>query len=97
VLRAARLFDGKSDRMVSPGVVVVLGDKIRGIGPAAEIPGGARTIDLGDATLLPGFMDAHTHLSSPHIEDYRDQILNEFRKEAPERALDATVNLRVTL
>ena len=89
VLEAARMFDGKSDRVVSPGVVVVLGDKIRGVGPAAEIPAGARTIDLGDATLLPGFMDAHTHLSSPHMNDYRDEILNEFRKEAVERALDA--------
>src|SRR5712692_3876209 len=97
VLRAARLFDSASGRVVTPGVVVVLGDKIRGVGAGAEIPAGARVIDLGDATLLPGFMDAHTHLSSPHFNDYRDEILYDFRKEAVERALDATENLRRTL
>ena len=97
VLKAARMFDGKSNSLTTPGLVVVTDNKIIAVGEGASIPTGAQVIDLGDATLLPGFMDAHTHLSSPHIEDYRDQILNEFRKEAPERALDATVNLRVTL
>src|SRR5258706_13260759 len=76
VLRAARVFDPKSDRMTTPGVIVVLGDKIRGMGPAAEIPAGARTIDLGDATLLPGFREAHTHLCSPHMEGCLSQIIN---------------------
>ncbi len=97
ILRAARMFDNASGRVVTPGVVVVLGDKIRGIGAAAEIPAGARVIDLGDATLLPGFIDAHTHLSMPHFNDYRDEILYDFRKEAVEKALDATENLRRTL
>lgn len=97
VLRAARMFDGKGDRMVSPGVVVVLGDKIRGVGAQAEIPAGARLIDLGDATLLPGFMDAHTHITMPHINDYRDGIVYGLRTSAVEQALDATVTLRRTL
>lgn len=97
VLRAARMFDGKSDRVVSPGLVVVLGDKIRGIGPKAEIPDNARTIDLGDATLLPGFMDAHTHLSGPHFDDYSKGMIYDMRTSPAERALDATVNLRRTL
>jgi imidazolonepropionase-like amidohydrolase len=57
------MFDGVSDRLVSPGVIVVLGDKIRGVGPNAEIPANSEIIDLGDATLLPGFIDAHTHLT----------------------------------
>src|SRR5262245_865318 len=63
VLKAARLFDGKSDRAVSPGLVVVTNNKITAIGGTA--PAGAEIIDLGDATLLPGLMDAHTHLSDP--------------------------------
>src|SRR5690348_4950608 len=65
VIKAARLFDGKSDRAISPGVIVVTGNKIASVGSSAISPAGAETIDVGDATLLPGFMDAHTHLSDP--------------------------------
>jgi imidazolonepropionase-like amidohydrolase len=97
VVRAARMFDGKADRSVSPGLVVVLGDKIRGTGAQAEIPAGARTIDLGDATLLPGFIDAHTHITMPHVSDYRDGIVYGLRTSSAEQALDATVTLRRTL
>jgi imidazolonepropionase-like amidohydrolase len=97
VLRAARMFDGVSDRIVSPGVVVILGDKIRGIGPNAEIPANSEVIDLGDATLLPGFIDAHTHLTDFYNLDARQQELNSLKQGPPERALLASVNARVTL
>jgi len=97
VLRAARLFDGKSDRLVTPGVVVVSRGKILAAGSAATTPAGAEIIDLGDATLLPGFIDAHTHLTNPYIPDYRQQILNDQQKTVAERTLDATDNLRKTL
>src|SRR5258706_9657537 len=97
VLKAARMFDGVSDRLVSPGLVVVFGEKIRGVGPGAEIPPGSETIDLGDATLLPGFIDAHTHLTMPYTADYRQQELDNFKKTTAEKAIESTVNARVTL
>ena len=64
VLRAARLVDGTGAAPVAKPVVVVAGDRIVAVGTSASvrIPAGARTIDLGDATLLPGFIDAHTHI-----------------------------------
>lgn len=97
VIKAARMFDGVSDRVVSPGVVVVLGEKIRGVGSTAAIPAGSEVIDLGDATILPGFMDAHTHLTMPFDFDYSRQQMDALQKTVAERALDASVNARVTL
>jgi len=97
VLKAARLFDGKSNSVVMPGLVVVTGDKIAGVGSGAAIPPGAQVIDLGDATLLPGFIDAHTHLTFPYSEDYKQSRLNTLQKTVAEEALDASVNARVTL
>src|SRR5580658_8745591 len=96
-IKAARMFDGVSDRVVSPGLVVVLGEKIRGAGAKAEIPAGSEIIDLGDATILPGFMDAHTHLTMPFDFDYRKQQMDGLTKTVAEQALDASVNARVTL
>ena len=64
VIRAARLLDGTGAPAITNGVVVVRGDRIVAAGAAAsvQVPAGARIIDLGDATLMPGFIDAHTHL-----------------------------------
>jgi imidazolonepropionase-like amidohydrolase len=62
VIRAARLLDGKSDTAVKDGVVIVEGEKIKAVGAGLAIPTNAKVIDLGDATLLPGLIDAHTHL-----------------------------------
>ena len=87
VLRAARLFDSKAGRLVSPGLLVAADGKILGVGPEASIPPGAETVDLGDATLLPGFIDAHTHLSGEYIEDWRQGFLDQLRKTVAERAL----------
>jgi len=97
VLRAARLFDGKSNSLVKPGVVVVTDGKIAGTGSTARLPTEAEVIDLGDATLLPGFIDAHTHLTMMYSEDYARAALDALRKPIPEMALDASINARTTL
>jgi len=97
VLKANRMFDGKGDHVVSPGLVVVSQGKILAAGAGAVIPAGAEIIDLGDATLMPGLMDAHTHLSDPYQADYRQGEMDLLKKTVAERALDASVNARVTL
>src|SRR5271163_436792 len=97
VLKAARMFDGKSNTITKPGLIVVSNGKIVGVGEGAAIPNGAEVIDLGDATLLPGFIDAHTHLTMDYREDYTKALLDGLQKPIPEMAIDATVNARVTL
>jgi imidazolonepropionase-like amidohydrolase len=62
VLRAARLVDVAAQRVVSDRAVIVEGGRIADVVDASTAPSGARTIDLGDRTLLPGLMDMHTHL-----------------------------------
>ena len=95
VLKAARMFDG--NRMSSPGIVVVSGGKILAAGQDAAIPAGAEVLDFGDATLSPGFIDAHTHLSHQSIENYLQRELDGLQKPVSEQALLATQNLRKTL
>ncbi|MBA2525679.1 MAG: amidohydrolase family protein [Pyrinomonadaceae bacterium] len=74
-IRAARLIDGTGKAPISNAIVIVTDEKITGVGAAGDVrvPVGARIIDLGDVTLLPGFVDAHTHiigrvLGDPEIE-----------------------------
>lgn len=71
VLRAAHLIDGTGAAEVQNAAIVVVGDSITWVGSAANVkaPAGARTIDLGDATLLPGFIDAHVHLAGRVLGD----------------------------
>jgi imidazolonepropionase-like amidohydrolase len=63
-IRAGRLFDGKSDRIISNQVIVVQDDRITAVGSAdrVPIPAAAEVIDLSKATVLPGLIDAHTHV-----------------------------------
>jgi imidazolonepropionase-like amidohydrolase len=70
-LKAARLIDGSGAAVVRNGVVVITGDRIVAVGTQSQvsIPAGARVIDLGDATLLPGFVDAHVHLIGRPLSD----------------------------
>jgi imidazolonepropionase-like amidohydrolase len=70
LLHAARLLEVDSGRMLEPGEVLVSGDRITGVGSRLERPAGAKVIDLGDTTLMPGLIDAHVHLFlHPGAED----------------------------
>jgi imidazolonepropionase-like amidohydrolase len=61
-IRAGRLFDAKSGAMLDNQVVLIKGDRITDVGGAVAIPAGARVLDLGTATVLPGMIDAHVHV-----------------------------------
>jgi len=63
VLKAAHFFDAVSGKLEEPGIVIVAGTRIQAVASHARIPDDAQVIDLGDATLMPGFIDAHVHLS----------------------------------
>jgi imidazolonepropionase-like amidohydrolase len=83
VLSAARMLDVAAGRVVSPGVVVVQGDRITAVGGTQ--PAGAEVIDLGDVTLMPGMIDAHVHLFlHPGAED-----LQTVEESVPQRVLIA--------
>jgi imidazolonepropionase-like amidohydrolase len=97
VLKAARLFDGKSNTLVQNGVVIVEGDKIVDVGSNPQIPSSARLIDLGEVTLCPGFMDAHTHLTDDYSGNYNERRLREIDLNVSEQAIRATVFARVTV
>ncbi len=97
VLKAARLFDGTSDKLVTPGVVVVTGGKIAGVGSDAAVPAGARVVDLGDATLLPGLIDAHVHLTQEMSDNWYRDFANNVLQLAPEKALLAIPYAKKTL
>jgi imidazolonepropionase-like amidohydrolase len=96
-LKAARMFDGKSNGLVQNAVVVVKADKIADAGSNIPIPAGAQVIDLGDSTLCPGFMDAHTHLTLDYSGDYNQRRLNELDLNVSEQAIIATAYARATV
>ncbi len=63
-IRAGRMFDARSGTLLNNQVIVVRGDRILDAGPNAAVPAGARVIDLGSATVLPGMIDAHVHVNT---------------------------------
>src|ERR1041384_1820747 len=83
-LKAARLFDGKSKTLLTNGVILVEGGKIRDVGGNIQIQAEAQVIDLGDATLSPGFIDAHTHLTMDFSGNYNERRLKELDKTISE-------------
>jgi imidazolonepropionase-like amidohydrolase len=92
VLRAARMLDVRTGRIVSPAVVVIEKDRIKSVNPAT-VPAGT-VIDLGDVTLLPGFIDMHTHLSSDLEGNW---LYRSVTDSAGDNALRGARNARKTL
>src|SRR5262252_6445334 len=97
LIRAARLFDGRGEATTSPALVVVRGGKIAAVGKLAAPPSEAETIDLGDATLLPGLIDAHTHLTEEASSDWKKDELDRFKKPIAQFAVESVEYARRTL
>ena len=90
VLHAARLLDIENGRVLTPGEVLVKGDRIVEAGTTVKRPAGAVIIDLGDRTLLPGLIDAHIHLFlHPGAEDLQTVL-----ESVPQRTIMATLAAR---
>jgi len=90
-IRAGHLFDSKSGQMLTNQVIVITGDKITDVGSNVQVPSWAQVIDLSQATVLPGLIDAHTHMFSSLTTGARVNT----SKEA--WTLMALKNLQVTL
>ena len=97
VLKAARMFDGKSKSLIPNGVIVVQGDKIVDAGSNLPVPIGGKVIDLGDVTLSPGFMDAHTHLTADFSGDFNKRRLEQLDLNVSEQAIRAVGYARTTV
>ena len=94
IVRAARLIDGTGSPPIAPAMVRVEGDRITAVGRTLPVPPGARVLDLGGATLLPGLIDLHTHLTSRMGVHWEDALLS---TTPGHDALWGARNARVTL
>ena len=97
VLRAAHLFDSVSGNLTDGAVIVVQGDRIQAVGGAASLPADAQVIDLGDATLLPGFIDAHVHLSQESGPNWYLDFYHDVMRFPAEQALYGAHYAKLTL
>src|SRR5687768_12869609 len=93
VLRAARMLDVEAGRIVPNARVVIEGDKIQMVNPAT-LPEGVRIIDLGNVTLMPGLIDAHTHLTG---EIGPNMLLEPVQETEIDAAFKAVKNARTTI
>jgi imidazolonepropionase-like amidohydrolase len=92
-VRAGRLLDGSGGAPLRDAVVLIENDRVKAVGSGLAIPAGAEVIDLSHATVLPGLIDCHTHVTSQSSNYYEDL----FRRSAIDRAVVAHVYARRTL
>jgi imidazolonepropionase-like amidohydrolase len=93
VLHAARLLEIDTGKMLSPGEVLVQGERIVEVGTSVTHPPGAEAIDLGDVTLMPGLIDAHVHM----FLHPGNEAMQTFRESVPERTIIATLAAKADL
>src|ERR1700676_4228618 len=96
-IRAGKLIDGKSDKPLENVLIVIEGDKIASVVAGGSAPAGVEVIDLSKATVLPGFIDTHTHVllqGDITAEEYDAQLLKE---SIPYRAILAARNAQIAL
>ena len=96
-IRAGRLIDGKSDQPILNALILIEGDKIVSVSKDGSSPAGVEVIDLTNATVLPGFMDVHTHVllqGDITAEEYDTQLL---KQSIPYRAILAARNAQIAL
>jgi imidazolonepropionase-like amidohydrolase len=96
-IRASKLIDGKNDKPVENALILIEGDKIVSVTAGGSAPAGAEVIDLSKATVLPGFMDVHTHVllqGDITAAEYDEQLL---KQSIPYRAILAERNAEIAL
>ena len=94
VIKAGRLIDGQSAEIRRNVIIVVQGNKITALGEKAAIPEGVAILDLSDKTVLPGFIDAHTHLMVDGVDDYGADL---YKNSTPFRTIRAVASVRQAL
>ena len=92
VIRAGHLLDVKTGKTLTHQVIVIQGDKIASVGSDTQVPAGALVVDLSNATVLPGLIDAHTHITMITNFGYSRLAIS-----VPREALNGARNARVTL
>jgi imidazolonepropionase-like amidohydrolase len=96
-IRAGKLIDGRGEKPLENPLILVEGDKVVSVTAGGSAPPGVQVVDLGNATLLPGFIDTHTHLllhGDTTTEEYDAQLLKE---SIPYRAILAARNAQIAL
>jgi len=93
-LKAGRLIDGQNTEARRDVIIVIQGNKITAIGEKAAVPKDAALVDLGDKTVLPGFIDVHTHIMLDGGDDYGANL---YKNSMPFRAIQAVANVRRVL